>query len=43
MIDKEALGSKHEICIDPLFHQFPTALMAKHILDKITHTDQMFL
>lgn len=43
MIDKWALSSKHEIFIDPLFHQFPTALKAKHILDKISHTDQMFL
>jgi len=36
-------SSKHEVFIDPLFHQFPATLMAKHILDKITHTDQMLL
>lgn len=43
MIDKWALCSKHEVFIDPLFHQFPTTLMAKHVLDEITHTDQMLL
>lgn len=42
MIDKGALNAKHEVFIDPLFHRFPT-LMAKHILDKVTHTDQIIL
>ena len=41
--DEQALSPKHEVFIDPLVHQFPTALMGAHICGKITHTDQMLL